>query len=87
MSGEATPASTDLGMVIGERLFVGFVQADSIKPVDSNAHKLIRSAVIYRDAMKLNRVRLVIEGTLTEQEKSVLESEAVKCDKVHLHYF
>ena len=87
LTGEATPAATDLGMVIGERLFVGFVQAESIRPVETKAHKLVLSGVTYRDSMKLNRIRFVIEGQLSEQEKFVLESEAGKCEKVHIHYF
>jgi hypothetical protein len=87
LTGEATPGVTDLGIVIGERLFVGFVPIDVVRPVDTLGHKLVISAVAYRDSMKLNRVRLVFEGNVSDEEKLFFEIEAEKHDKVHMHYF
>jgi hypothetical protein len=87
LKGDATPDQTDMSLVIGERLLVSFARIEEIRPVEEKVPGLIQSGVIYRDAVKLNRLRLVIQGTATETEKRLLESESTKYEKVNVHFF
>ena len=87
LKGDATPDQTDMSLVIGERLLVSFARIEVIRPLEEKAPGLIQSGVIYRDAVKLNRLRLVIQGVPTETEKRLLESESAKYEKVHIHFF
>jgi len=86
LKGEATPGSTHLGIIVGERLFVGFVDIERLRPPEYNIPGLILAAVTYRDSLRLNRIRLMVQGELTETEKSLLESEASRYENVHIHY-
>ena len=86
LKGEATPGSTHLGIIVGERLFVGFVDINELRPPEHNIPRLILSGVTYRDALKLNRIRFVVEGKPTDGERNLLESEASKHQNVHIHY-
>jgi hypothetical protein len=87
LKGEATPGKTYLGIIVGERLLIGFVRADDIRPMEENAGRLILSGATYRDSLMLNRFRLIVEGDVSEDEKALLESEAGKYERVTVHYF
>lgn len=88
MRGEASPGIADLGIVIGERLLVLFADIDEIDPFESEFHRLLLSGVTYRDTAGLNRFRLVLTGSFTEEQKLFIDQEAASFgEKVHIHYF
>lgn len=88
MTGDASFARTALSIVVGERLLVGFVKADEIRPVDEKISRIFLSGMTYRDSMGLNRLRLAISGDITADEKQLIENElSALDDRVHVHYF
>jgi hypothetical protein len=87
LRGEASPGNTSLGIVIGERLLILFIDSGEIMQFESEMPRIILSGVTYRDSIGLNRFRLVLTGSFTKEQKSSIEREMAKYgDKVHAHY-
>jgi hypothetical protein len=87
LKGEATPGRTDLGLIVGERVLIGFVDAAAITPIQENAGRLVLSGATFRDSLMLKRFRLVVEGKVSKEDRKILESEASKYELVSVHFF
>ena len=88
LCGEASPGITNLSIVIGERLLIIFSDISEIDPFESELPRLVLGGVTYRDTIGLNRLRLVMTGEISDEQKAVVVNEIAKYDeKVHVHYF
>ena len=87
LRGEATMAGARQMLIVGERLLVVFADEGRSEQAGKAVTDLIHAGLQVREALGLNRLRVVLSDAVTPDQRRRIDAELEKTDdRVHVHY-